>query len=306
MNTSAPCPVCQGTKTAEFLRACDHASGDWFELQQCKTCDLVFVSQPPSDLGRYYHDYYRRYRSSVQRIFKLMYRLHAHGWGRHLGQPGHALEIGCGDGWMLASLRDIGWRVLGTERSVESAKFAVRQQGLTVIVGELQALKPEPSFDLIFMHHVLEHLHDPMTTLRQCAVLLKPGGALIVAVPNLASWQFRVSRQHWFHLDVPRHLVHFTPQALTNALQQVGLRIESVRFASFDQDPFGWMVSLLNRFGFPQTRWLHWLAGRECEPSLLNIAMLLLSPPLLALGFVLAPLSWLMRAGACMEVRAVR
>jgi SAM-dependent methyltransferase len=301
-----PCPICASTDATLFLRARDHVSGDWFELQQCPACKLVFVSPPPPDLGRYYHPYYRRYRPLAQRIFRHMYRVHAHAWARQLGRTGRALEIGCGDGWMLASLRDIGWRVLGTERSAESAQFAVHQQGLAVIVGELGALKPAPAFDLIFMHHVLEHLPDPMTTLRQCVALLKPGGTLIVAVPNFASWQFRVSRQGWFHLDVPRHLVHFSPQSLTDAMQRAGLRVESVRFVSFDQDPFGWMVSLLNRLGFPQTRWLHWLGGREREPSLSNVAMLLLSPALLALGFVLAPLSWLMRAGACMEVRAVR
>jgi hypothetical protein len=80
--------------------------------------------------------------------------------------------------------------------------------------------------------------------------------------------------------------------------------VQHVRFVSLDQDPFGWMVSWLNCMGFPQTRWLHWLAGRDRELSLTNVSMLLLSPFLLLAGFVLALISWLAQAGACMEVHA--
>jgi SAM-dependent methyltransferase len=300
------CPLCNAATAERCLCAHDHASGDSFELDKCGACGLVFVANPPEDLGRYYHAHYRNYRPWVQKIFNLMYRRHARKWSRALRARGRALEIGCGDGWMLAALRDEGWQVAGIERSTESAAFAVHQQHLPVIVGGLDTLRPEPSFDLIFMHHVLEHLPNPMDTLRQCARLLKPDGVLIVAVPNFASWQSRLTGRHWFHLDVPRHLVHFTPATLTQAMQSAGLRVQKLRFVSLDQDPFGWMVSLLNCLGFPQTRWLHWLAGHNVQFTLSNVLMLLLSPLLLFLGFVLAPLSWIFRAGACMEMHAVR
>lgn len=235
-----------------------------------------------------------------------MYRRQARRWGRVLGQTGRALELGCGEGWMLAALRDAGWQVTGTERSIQSGTFAHHSLDLPVVVGDLPTFQPRPTFDLIYMHHVLEHLPDPVTTLRYCSSLLKTGGTLLVSVPNLASWQFRFTRGNWFHLDVPRHLTHFTPQSLTNALQRAGLQVTGIRYVSFDQDPFGWMVSILNRLGLPQTRWLHWLAGNNREWSLVNLVMLFLSPVLLAVGFILAPLSWLARAGACMEIRASR
>jgi SAM-dependent methyltransferase len=300
------CPICNAAVTDQYLRAHDHASHDLFELDECGACGLVFVANPPEDLGRYYRAPYRNYRPWVQKIFNLMYRRHARKWSRDIRTRGRALEIGCGDGWMLAALRDEGWQVAGIERTTESASFAVRRQHLPVMVGGLDALKPVPSFDLIFMHHVLEHLPNPMDTLRKCARLLKTDGVLIVAVPNLASWQSRLTGRHWFHLDAPRHLVNFTPATLAQAMQSAGLRVQKLRFVSLDQDPFGWMVSLLNCLGFPQTRWLHWLAGHNVELTFRNVLMLLLSPPLLFLGFVLAPLSWIFRAGACMEMRAQR
>ena len=301
-----PCHVCGSTDSTPFLRGRDHASGDWFELQRCRACGLVFIDPLPSDLGRYYHPTYRRYPPWAHNLIQSMYRLQANRWARERGHSGCALEIGCGEGWMLAALRRKGWQVLGTERTAASARFAVQENHLHMVVGNLDALQPTPRFDLIFMHHVLEHMPDPLVTLRACSRLLKPDGVLLIIVPNLASWQFRWTRQHWFHLDVPRHVTHFTPATLSQALEKAGFRAQHIRYVSLDQDPFGWMVSLLNLLGFPQTRWLHWLTGAHREPSLTNLLMLLLSPLLLVIAFILAPLSWLAHAGACMEVRAVR
>jgi len=301
-----PCPICAHTDAVSFLRGRDHASGEWFELQRCPHCELVFIGSPPTNLADYYHTSYRQYRPWTHRIFRFLYGRHARSWSRQLSHKGRALEIGCGEGWMLAALRSEGWSVVGVERSVASGRFAATENRLPLLVGGLEAFKPVPTFDLIFMHHVLEHLPDPLTTLRHSAALLRPGGSLLVVVPNLASWQFRFARAGWFHLDVPRHLTHFTPAALRHALNRVGLRIENIRFVSIDQDPFGWLVSILNRLGFPQTRWLHWLAGHERGLTLANLGMLVLSLPLLMLGFFLAALSWLAGAGACMEVRAVQ
>jgi SAM-dependent methyltransferase len=297
------CPLCQGTNAVHFLRTRDHASGDWFDLNQCRNCGLIFLADVPADIGRYYHAYYRRYQPWIQQIFRIAYRAHARMWARGMGRKGRALEIGCGEGWMLAALRDEGWETVGLERSAETAEFATRVQGLKVVVGELDALKSEGGFDLIFMHHVLEHLPDMMAALRLCASLLKPDGVLLVIVPNVASWQFQVSGRHWFHLDVPRHIVQLAPATLTEAMKRVGLQTCAVHFVSI-QDLFGWMVSLLNLCGFPQTRWLHWLAARDGQLSLTNVAMLALSPLMLLIGFLVAPVSWMAGKGACVEVRA--
>ena len=87
-------------------------------------------------------------------------------------------------------------------------------------------------------------------------------------------------------------------------MKRVGLQTCAVHFVSFVRDPFGWMVSLLNLCGFPQIRWLHWLAARDREFSLTNAAMLALSPLMLLIGFVVAPVSWMDGKGACVEVRA--
>ena len=108
--TTTLCPLCQGTNAVHFLRARDHASGDWFDLNQCPNCGLIFLADVHADIGRYYHAYYRRYQPWIQQIFRILYRAHARKWARDMGRKGRALEIGCGEGWMLAALRDGGWR----------------------------------------------------------------------------------------------------------------------------------------------------------------------------------------------------
>jgi SAM-dependent methyltransferase len=304
MNDYLRCVVCHSANTTELLKASDHLTRDQFTVWICKDCDAGFTAPVPESLDRYYPAMYRNYGAWSRRIFEAMYRLQTRRWSRAFGKPGKALEVGCGHGWMLNALRGYGWRVCGVERNAASARFATQQLRLPVLVGDLDALQSAPTFDLIVMHHVLEHLPDPATILHQCAERLKEGGTLIVCVPNRGGWQFRASGAKWFHLDVPRHLTHFTPACLSRACQSSGLEVKRVRFVSLDQDPFGWMVSWLNCMGFPQTRWLHWLAGRDRELSLTNLSMLLLSPFLLCGGFLLAPFSWLAQAGACMEVHA--
>jgi SAM-dependent methyltransferase len=112
---------------------------------------------------------------------------------------------------------------------------------------------PTGSFDQIIIWHVLEHVSDPVGTLREAHRILKPGGRLIVAVPNFSSLQARCTGAAWFHLDLPRHVHHFPLPALRQLLTLTGFQVRSVHHFSLRQNPFGWIQSLMNRFGsFPR------------------------------------------------------
>lgn len=307
MNTPTHCLICQSALTTHFLDARDYASGEMFTLQRCDDCGFVFTWPQPDDLNKYYPAYYRRYGSLLFTFFRFLYGRRTASWARAYGHAGRALEVGCGNGWMLDSLRQRGWQVIGTERTPASAQFARTQLKLTVVVGGLNALR-EGEFDLIILQQVLEHLPDPVGTLSHCAKLLKPSGHLVVGVPNMASWQFRFSRQHWQHLDVPRHLGHFTPHSIRKALEHVGLHVERIDFVSPEHDPYGWLQSALNKFGFPQNLLLRWLSGEGrgdlFKPT--GLLMVLITVFLAPLAVLLALLSWIASKGALMEVRAVR
>jgi 2-polyprenyl-3-methyl-5-hydroxy-6-metoxy-1,4-benzoquinol methylase len=77
-------------------------------------------------------------------------------------------------------------------------------------------------FDVVSMNHVIEHVPDPIALLQECKRVLKPGGRLVVATPNIQSYGHQVFKQFWYHLDPPRHLHLFTSQTLLNSVQRAG------------------------------------------------------------------------------------
>jgi SAM-dependent methyltransferase len=133
------------------------------------------------------------------------------------------LDVGCGNGRVMMQLRSVGWQVSGVEPDPEAAAQAAAA-GLDVKVGLLEDSLPGAHFDAITMNHVIEHLHDPLETLRRCARVLKPGGVISIATPNFAAAGHKHFGRDWFALDPPppRHLVLFTPDSLRLALKASG------------------------------------------------------------------------------------
>jgi SAM-dependent methyltransferase len=137
--------------------------------------------------------------------------------------PGRALDVGCGRGDLAAALIARGWRVDGVELS-ERAGALASARGISVVGPTVaQATLATAAYDLVVMRHSLEHMLDPVGDLRRLRDALRPGGRAIISVPNFSSWQRRRFGSYWFHLDAPRHRVHFTPASLRLALQLAGL-----------------------------------------------------------------------------------
>lgn len=304
-----PCGFCNAADTVPFVRnIVDYITGTAFSIARCAKCGVAFTTPQPERMERYYPPHYRRFGWIGSSVLQFLYHRKAHAWVRTLGAPGTALEIGSGAGWMLRALHRCGWKVIGNERQVEDSLAALAKEGLPLFVGGLDAIGPKARFDLIILFQVLEHLGRPMEVLRHCARLLKPGGTLVVAVPNLASWQARVCGPYWFHLDVPRHLFHFTPASLSHALEAVGFTVTSIGYRSPEHDPYGWIQSTLNWIGFRQNQLTRMLMGMDpwgaSWPA--TLGQLVTSGFLLLPSVAVAGLSWLARAGALMEILAVK
>src|SRR5262249_40014745 len=96
--------------------------------------------------------------------------------------------------------------------------------------------------------HVLEHVSNPVEVLETLRGHLKPDGVLVVSVPNFRSWQSAFFRGRWFHLDPPRHLIHFEPDTLRDCLSRAGLEKISERRFLPEYGTSGWVQSALNGF----------------------------------------------------------
>lgn len=140
------------------------------------------------------------------------------------------LDVGCGEGAFLTTMRRAGWDVQGLEPDATAAATA-RAAGVPVVEQLLEAdAFPADSFDAVTLNHVIEHFHDPIEALSICHDFLRPGGVLWVATPNLSSRGHDVFGRDWIGLDPPRHLVLFTRSSLSRAVRSAGF--EPQRFVS--------------------------------------------------------------------------
>jgi SAM-dependent methyltransferase len=262
----------------------------------------------PLSMDRYYPPRYRRFNAVAAFVLRRLYLRRVDGWHARLPKAGRALELGSGTGWMLRALRERGWLAIGSERTVTAAAAARDAAGVPMFVGDLSAIRDQPLLDLVIMFHVLEHLADPQAALAAVARRVKPGGTLILGIPNIASWQARFAGPSWMHLEVPRHLSHFSPSAIERALVSSGFRMTRIDFRSFEHDPFGWVQSTLDKLGFEQSLLVKLLARMSDRRSdvLTTLIAILLAVPLGVLGLILALASWRAGAGAVMEVWATR
>jgi SAM-dependent methyltransferase len=163
------------------------------------------------------------------------------------GRRGRLLDVGSGNGEFLATMRDLGWEVVGLEPDYAAAAAARRDHGLDVILGTLEgATLDEASFDAVTLSHVIEHVPDPVQTIRECYRLLRRGGVLVVLTPNIASLCHRVFGADWRGLEPPRHLFLFSPETMRRCASAAGFSAVRIRTPARGT-PYAWGMSRLLR-----------------------------------------------------------
>lgn len=235
-----PCPLCGSDCPEVALEAADPTSreGHIFCVVRCRACDLHYTNPRPCEqsIGRFYPEGYKPHGRSG----KPHRPPSRFGWFTghdcperrgHLGRtPGRLLDFGCGGGSYLARMHHLGWRVTGLDSSEAAVESVRRDLHLEAHTGTLPHTDLEPgSFDAITMWHSLEHVHDPLDTLRSAFRLLAPGGLLLVACPNRESLPAKWFGPDWFGLDLPRHLTHFSHRTLHDMLAVAGFRVNRIR-----------------------------------------------------------------------------
>jgi SAM-dependent methyltransferase len=207
--------------------------------------------------------------------------------------PGRLLDVGAGRGRFVAQARAAGWDADGIEPSLRGVGGA-RALGVELQQAGIEAAVVAPgSLDAAALWHVLEHLDDPAAALARIAGWLRPGGLLVVGVPNLGSAQARAGGARWYHLDVPRHRTHFTVAGLHALLRRAGLEPVATHHLLAEHNPFGLWQSVVSR----ATRTPSWLyhalkrnAPLRSRDALITALALPLAPVAVAAeaGFALA------------------
>lgn len=143
---------------------------------------------------------------------------------RHLPteNPGTLADIGCGSGKFIRTATELGWTAWGVDPDPLAVKEAQRT-GATIIQGELTKTQlPSNKFDYVTLSHTIEHVHNPIEALQEVLKIVKPGGKIWLATPNLEGFGHAHFGSNWRGLEPPRHLVIFTRKSLEIALLGVG------------------------------------------------------------------------------------
>lgn len=297
-----PCISC-GETTFQFLYfAEDHYTEREFSLLQCQQCGLTVTDPHPSiDDFKYYYppSYYGengvRFHPILEFIVQQFRRHLAKRISVKFPSGGRILEIGSGRGTLLAVMEEMGWEAIGTEYSDTLAKVVQNKFGIHVFpTPKLQDCKfPNQHFDVIVCYHVLEHLPNPIDTVNEIRRILHPSGLLIIAVPNFGGTVAKLSKEHWFANDVPRHLFHFTPDTLTAILEKSGFSISYKSTLSLEQDIFGFVQSVLNKSGLPNNSFYDFIRNptaklRHHNIDKNSIVMLFFNTILLIIGIIIS------------------
>lgn len=249
------CPLYNSRQINPLLTLTDFSvSGESFVVWQCADCSLRFTQDVPdaASIGPYYKsDAYISHTDTkaglVNRVYQkvrtVTLQQKAGIIRRYTGlDKGRLLDYGAGTGAFCHKMRQEGWTVRGIEPDEDARKVAARNFRLSLEEPPVLDGLPEASFDAITLWHVLEHVHHLQEAVEHFKRLLAPRGKLVVAVPNYQSGDAAIYRTRWAAYDVPRHLYHFSPQAIEVLMRNHGLRVIAKKPMWFD----AFYISLLS------------------------------------------------------------
>ncbi len=257
MRIVSRCPLCRDGELAP-KEGYQHIGPQGWSLSQCRNCRSSFVDPMPSThalAGFYDENYYgggdKKFigpAEGLTRIFRYMRARKLH----RLVPKGRILDVGCGRGIMLGILKHLGHGVDGIELDTAAMERATRNTGQEIFRSlEQLELSRSKRYDVVCFWHSLEHLPEPGKALEAVTGrYLAQDGFLVIAAPNMASVQARLSMKNWLHLDLPRHLVHFDMKELAGLLTRSSYRMVSHSHFSQEYNPIDTLCYIYGVMGF--------------------------------------------------------
>jgi SAM-dependent methyltransferase len=231
MSESVPCNYC-GVDDATVVFGPGVAQLN--RIVRCNRCGLMYAS-PRAKVPDHveiagYDPTYDPFHADDTRVLKerlqvrdydrtraLLNRLHPRG--------GRLLEVGSSLGYLLDVFRKDGWDVVGVEPFYQACRHAREELGLDVINAILEsAALPDESFDVVLLNHVIEHIDDPIRTLREVNRILKPEGHFVIETPRYDTLMFKLLGRRERSVSCGGHIYFFTTQTLRNLYEAAGFK----------------------------------------------------------------------------------
>lgn len=225
-----PCPLCGGMGFTHLASQDRNLLG--IATVGCNRCGLVQTNPRPSAAGlnRFYRDHYRifyqgatapdqAYIASLNKDVRLAYTAGFFKDTIGLKRGEVVLDFGCGEGSLFAALRRAGFTgaFYGVELNASFGEYASRY-GNARVSNSIRSREP---VDLVVMNHVLEHLYDPIGTLRELGKLLKSSGHLYIDVPDAEEYD----KIYDLHIA---HIYHFTARTLRSLVERAGFVVSRI------------------------------------------------------------------------------
>ncbi len=265
------CNYCHSGESSEYMKS--------LRLVKCAGCGLIYMNERlPIEALRdiYSQDYFKSpgsyeigyddYQSNRAEIRKTFIKRLETLEKLHGGKRGKSLDVGCAMGFFVETAKEKGWQAEGVDISEYCAEYA-KSQGLKVTASILKDFQCEPeTFDLVTMWDYIEHSTTPMDDLKKAFQLLKKGGLLALATPDISSIPAKVFKANWMGFKEHEHLFYFSTEILKKMLQSAGFEILKTGYAG----KYVTMEFFARRLGlyFPRiSKWLRFLIKKNWIPN---------------------------------------
>lgn len=232
----ANCELCGSERIFKY-----HQTSSGVRIFKCSNCEIQFMN--PQYTQAYLDEFYSHYTKDEPHWDEPSYYCHNFYLSlveKYALNRGRFLDIGCGNGHLLAVARERGWAPIGYDVDCASTQRASKKIGVEILCGDFARQDwPKQAFEVVSMHHVIEHLKSPMPYLRVIHSILREKGIFFLVLPNIHSrsaiFKFRleklgIKRKHvGAYYDTSHHLWYFTPRTLKNLLSKFGFEVLYMR-----------------------------------------------------------------------------
>ncbi len=239
------CPVCKNEVFNDLLTCKDFSvSKEVFKIVYCVPCGFTFTNPRPEsrDLDNYYlSDNYISHTNKSRGLFEALYQIvrkyaivQKLRLVKKYSKTKKHLDIGCGTGEFLNACKTAGFKTKGIEPSKIARMQAINNYNLDVSGNTDLSQFDKDSFETITMWHVLEHIPNLNETIKHFSRILEKNGTVIIAVPNLKSWDANYYKEYWAAWDVPIHLWHFSKASIGSLFKKFGFNLIRTKPMLFD------------------------------------------------------------------------